>query len=84
MKKLGILTFNRALNYGAILQAYAMKQVCEKLGYEAHVIDYNKGADSGPQPVRGFLRSPDKKRALIRLVKGILSYQWDQKRWKAL
>ncbi len=83
MKKLGILTFNRALNYGAILQAYAMKQVCEKLGYEAHVIDYNKGADSGPQPVRGFLRSPDKKRALIRLVKGILSYRWDQKRWKA-
>ena len=52
MKKLGILTFNRALNYGAILQAYAMKRVCEDLGFESHVVDYNKGTDDGPHPVR--------------------------------
>ena len=31
-KKLGILTFHRALNYGAVLQAYALKSVCEDLG----------------------------------------------------
>ena len=29
-KTLGIITFNRALNYGAILQAYALKAVCEE------------------------------------------------------
>ena len=47
MKKLGILTFNRALNYGAVLQAYALKSVCENLGFETHIIDYNKGEDRG-------------------------------------
>ena len=39
-RNVGILTFNRALNYGAVLQAYAMKTVCEKIGYNAHVVNY--------------------------------------------
>ena len=83
MKKLGIITFNRALNYGAILQAYAMKSVCESLGYETYIIDYNKGDDSGPHPVRTFCRAANKKRAIIKLLKSILSYYWFRKRWKS-
>ena len=83
MMKLGILTFNRALNYGAALQAYAMKAVCETLGYEAHVVDYNKGTDDGPHPVRAFRKAHDKKRALIRFMKSLLSYPWDRRRWQA-
>ena len=83
MKTLGILTFNRARNYGAILQAYAMKQVCGNLGYETHIVDYNKGDDSGPHPLRTFLSASNKKRALVRLIKGTLSYHWDKKRWEA-
>lgn len=83
MKKLGILTFNRALNYGAVLQAYALKSVCEDLGYETHVIDYNQGMDDGPHPIRSFIHSSNKKRASVRLLKNILSYYWDRKRWKA-
>lgn len=39
-RELGIITFNRALNYGAILQAYAMKSICDNLGYHAHIVDY--------------------------------------------
>ena len=39
--RIGILTFHGAHNYGAMLQTYALKITCEKLGYETNVIDYN-------------------------------------------
>lgn len=38
--KIGILTFHRALNYGAILQCYALSQVLKGMGHEVEVIDY--------------------------------------------
>ena len=42
MKKIGILTFHRALNYGAILQTYALQQKLKILFQtdEIYVIDY--------------------------------------------
>ena len=39
--KIGILTFHRAHNYGAVLQAYALKEFLRSLGHESYVIDYN-------------------------------------------
>ena len=39
--KIGILTFQRALNYGAVLQAYSLCSYLESSGYEAEIIDYN-------------------------------------------
>lgn len=38
--KIGILTFHRAYNYGAVLQAYALKNVINGLGAEADIVDY--------------------------------------------
>ena len=38
--KLGILTFHRALNYGAVLQSYALETALNLHGYEAEIIDY--------------------------------------------
>ena len=38
--KVGILTFHRAHNYGAFLQAFALKSYIESLGNEAVFIDY--------------------------------------------
>lgn len=40
LKKTAVITFHRALNYGAILQAYALKRTLEKLGCDAAIIDY--------------------------------------------
>lgn len=40
MKKIGILTFHRAINYGAQLQAYALQQVVSELGAECELVDY--------------------------------------------
>jgi hypothetical protein len=38
--KLGILTFQCTQNYGAVLQAYALKYYLEKLGYSVEIINY--------------------------------------------
>lgn len=41
MKSVGIFTFHRALNYGAVWQCWALKTTCENLGYAVQTIDYN-------------------------------------------
>ena len=38
--KVGILTFHRAQNFGAMLQAHALQKVIESLGNECEIIDY--------------------------------------------
>ena len=38
--KIGILTFHRAYNYGAFLQAFALKSYLEDLGHDVCFIDY--------------------------------------------
>lgn len=38
--KIGILTFHFAHNYGAVLQAYALKEVLKSMGHSVEVIDY--------------------------------------------
>lgn len=38
--KIGIMTFHRAVNYGAILQTYALQQALKNEGIESEVIDY--------------------------------------------
>lgn len=77
----GILTFHRALNYGAVLQVYALKKVCDDLGYDAHVIDYDfaQGLDD-VAPLRHFLQASNKKRAAFGLVRGMMSYPGDKQR----
>lgn len=42
MKKIGILTFHRALNYGAVLQCYALQEILKSLGASPVVIDYRQ------------------------------------------
>lgn len=39
-KRAAVITFHRALNYGAILQAFALEKVLAKLGVQAEIIDY--------------------------------------------
>lgn len=44
MKRVGILTFQNALNYGALLQAYALQEKCRELGYDTKIINYRNPA----------------------------------------
>lgn len=38
--KVAIITFHRAINYGAVLQAYALQEAIRLKGYECTVLDY--------------------------------------------
>ncbi|MBQ6880368.1 MAG: polysaccharide pyruvyl transferase family protein [Bacteroidales bacterium] len=40
--KVGILTFHRAHNYGAVLQCYALQTILQDRGHDVHVIDYRQ------------------------------------------
>ena len=40
MKRVGIITFHRAINYGAVLQAYALQSAIESIGGSVEIIDY--------------------------------------------
>lgn len=40
MKKVGIITFHAAHNYGSVLQAYALKNAVEKLGCNSEIINF--------------------------------------------
>lgn len=38
--KIGILTYHRAENYGALLQAYALKTYLQRMGHDVSFVDY--------------------------------------------
>lgn len=40
MKKIGVLTFHRAINYGAVLQTYALQKFLKRQNFNASVLDY--------------------------------------------
>jgi hypothetical protein len=40
--RIGILTYHRAYNYGAVLQCYALKEVLKRMGHDVYVIDYRQ------------------------------------------
>ena len=39
-RRVGVLTFHMAHNYGAMLQAYALPKALNKLGVDCEIIDY--------------------------------------------
>ena len=39
--KIGIVTYHRALNYGAVLQAYATQEFLKKMGHTAIIVNDN-------------------------------------------
>lgn len=40
--RIGILTFHRAHNYGAVLQCYALQETLKRMGHSVRVIDYRQ------------------------------------------
>lgn len=40
MKKIGIITFHSAYNYGSVLQAFATQETVRSLGYAPEIINY--------------------------------------------
>ena len=59
--KIGILTFHNVPNYGAVLQAFALKTYLSELGNDVSIIDYQcPGNDSAFSPMlrkKGYINS---------------------------
>ncbi len=67
--RIGILTFHEADSYGAVLQAYALQTVLERLGAESELVTFRKDpAKVGKNPSNPMIRhllDESKKRAQI-------------------
>lgn len=70
--RVGILTFHRAVNYGAVLQAWALQTFLQSRGYDASIIDYRC------KPIENnyklFSRQKLYKSSLLALIKYVLSH----------
>lgn len=57
MKSVGILTFHRALNCGAVLQAFALQRAVINLGHPCTIIDYLRQLRDDPYCLFHFPRN---------------------------
>lgn len=84
--KIGILTYQRAENYGALLQAYALKTSLQKAGYNVHIIDY--WPEYHENVFKLFSKTIFKKRSFLGKIKYLIlfafSFNWLIKRKKNL
>lgn len=69
MDKVGIITFHRAINYGAVLQAFALNESIKKLGYVPITIDYKN-----PHIEKIYNPKHFNYRSLKSFLSGILTY----------
>lgn len=71
--KIGIITFHRALNYGAVLQCYALYKVIKEQNHDVEVIDYRS---PGIEDQRMMFQKIDfrKRKGFVSKIKGLLYY----------
>ena len=77
--KVGILTFHRADNYGAVLQTYALYSQCKEMGYDTEVIDYRCSAIEN---VYWPIRFPKLRRNMYRWAISAASYLCYEQEWR--
>ena len=70
MGKVGIMSMQRIANYGSFLQAYALKQLIEKLGHTVEFVDYHVG----PPIVRDH--TDDSNKYIRKIKKGLETFQY--------
>ena len=77
--KIGILTFHRADNYGAVLQTYALYSQCISMGYDVDIIDYRCNAI---ERVYSPVRFPRLRKNLYRWSIDAINYYRFGEAWK--
>lgn len=66
--KIGILTFHNAINYGAVLQCYALKEFLAQRGHDVQVIDYRVPAIEEYKKLLSFSLISEKKGVIKRIA----------------
>lgn len=80
--RIGILTFHRACNFGAVLQCYALQEVLKSIGHDSVVIDYVQ-----PHTELIYKSFSVKRLCLLfphyrRMFRYLIDYQWRKERKK--
>lgn len=68
--KIGIITYHRAHNYGAVLQCYALQELLKKQGHEVEIVDYRQPSIEKlyrPSKIQQIYRNKFHPRALFAL-----------------
>ena len=65
MLRVAIITFHRAINYGAVLQTYALSRYLKESGYDVRVLDYRANAIENSYKVKLGLDAYSLKRMLL-------------------
>lgn len=81
MKKIGIVTFHSAHNYGAMLQVYSLQYVIKSLNYDVEVINYrNKEIDD---QYKVFNINKNNIKSIVKsILTSIVFYPKNKKRYK--
>ena len=76
MKKIGIVTFHDAKNYGAVLQGYALQKTIQNIGRECEIVNYRcKSIINGYKPFQFRKNDPVKS-----VLKSVLLFRKRAKR----
>ena len=83
--KIGILTFHRAHNYGAMLQAYALSEYLKNRGHQAEIIDYQPSSIVGVHKIIPWKRiSKAGIKGKVKLILNVIfTYSKRKKRWNS-
>lgn len=82
--KAGILTFYNAINYGGVLQAYALQEYLKKGDIEAKIINYESPSIKRANQINRQVKiHKGVKLRLLKTVFAKLDYATTKKRWKA-
>lgn len=73
-KNIGILTFHRALNYGAFSQAYALKTFLESCGHRVSFVDYWPKAHAETYALFRINRYVGYLGRILRVIRSLLVY----------
>lgn len=77
MKKVGLLTYHGAINYGSVLQAYALQQTILKIGNECEIIDYRPKKQSD---IYAIFRKPNSIKNIMIDIWALADYRFLKKR----
>ncbi len=73
--RIGIITFHRSHNYGAVLQAYALLTTLKSIGHDDEIIDYWPKYRAGQYDLFGIPNKP----TINTLIKSILHFPYKRK-----
>lgn len=83
--KVGIITYHRAHNYGAVLQCYALQTVLAAMGHDAYVVDYRQSFIEklyNPSKIDLIIRHKTQPRALLGLIRVFISLHNKKRRFE--